>query len=241
MDARAGLALLAVAACGGAAPGPCAPRVLARGTLAYDAVHAGDAVYALELETRFALVVHDAATGAVRASIDLGGSTPDLVALAVTPDRAIAFVGGRDRAVRSIDLARGAVAATWPVGADVTALAADTSHVAIGDATGVVCLRTRAGALLQCVADADDAITALAIDGSTLEVRAGSLVRRYALPSLAATDRVRVSWAPDGPLPFRPGGPIRSVRATPHDTVYAAWVHDLDDPSVVLVPRGCAR
>jgi hypothetical protein len=239
MDARAGLILMTCAACGAAAP-PCA-RVLARGTLAYDAVHAGDAVYALELETRFALVVHDAATGAVRASIDLGPPSPDLVALAVAPARDVAYVGGGDRAVRTIDLARGAVVATWPVGADVTALAADGAHVAIGDATGVVCLRRADGALLQCVSDADAPITSIAIDAGALEVRAGALGWRYALPSLAAADRTRVSWPPEPRPPFRAGGPIRAVRATPSDTVYAAWVHDLDDPSVVLVPRTCAR
>ena len=216
MDARAGVVAL-LAACSAAA-GPCAPRVLARGTLAYDAVHAGDAVYALELETRFALVVHDAATGAVRASIDLGPPSPDLVALAVAPARDVAYVGGRDDAVRAIELARGAVIATWPIGADVTALAADDARVAIGDATGVVCLRTRAGALLQCVSDADAPIAAIQIDGAALDVRAGDRAWRYALPSLAAAGAPPAPAPPPSP-PFRPGGPIRAARATPSDTV----------------------
>ncbi|HTJ42123.1 MAG TPA: hypothetical protein VL463_08505 [Kofleriaceae bacterium] len=229
MDARAGL-IIVVAACGAT---PC-ERVLARGTLAYDAILDGDVVYGLELETQFALVAHDATTGAVRATIALGGASPDLTAMAISGRTA--YVGGRDQQVRAIDLDRANVTTTWPIGADVTALAADGVYVAIGDASGAVCLRRRSdGALLQCLDDGTP-VTALAIDHDTLEV---DHARRYALPSLApAGDAPAHTTAPPQ---VRLGGPIRSVRATPAGTVIAAWVHALDDPSIVLIPHACPR
>jgi hypothetical protein len=219
-----------LAACGGAAATPCAPRVLARGTLAYDAVATADAVIAIELEERFALIVHDATTGAARATIDLGPASQDIVALAIDPSRRTAYVGGKDQQVRAIDLDRGAVIATWPVGADVTSLAATHDYVAIADATGTLCLRGKGGALLQCVADATDG--PIALDGD--RIRTGD--RAYALPSLAVT-RVQDLPAPAMHPAVRFGGAIHAVRPGPDGTAIAAWVHALDDPSVVLVPR----
>jgi hypothetical protein len=242
MDARAGLIALALTGCGAAAP-PCA-RVLARGTLAYDATALAtrDEVVAIELETRFALVVHDAATGAIRGAVDLGGPERDVDVLAIDPRGATAFVGGRDQAVRAIALDRLAVTATWPVGADVTALAATSSWVIVGDATGAVCLRRMSdGALLQCLAAADRRIDDLRLDGADVIVTAGSLAQRYTLPALAAVGRPRVSWTPPFAPPVRLGGAIRAVRATPRGTVVSAWVHTLDDPSIVLIPQACPR
>lgn len=253
-----GLALALVALVAGACAGaparhvtlPADARVLARGSLAY-AARAGDgAIVTIELEERFALVVRDPATGRERQRVDLGPAERDLVALAVAGDRA--WVGGDDRAVRTIDLATGEVVATWPVGADVTALRwLAPGWLAIGDATGVVCLRRLAdAALVQCAVLAAGPIAALD-GGGGLTVVAGAARSTWTVPALAAT-------APAPPLTWRGkpvtidgrtilvggevvatlGERVRSIEVGPAgELIVAAWIARLDDPSVIALPR----
>lgn len=249
MDARASLIAIGLAAA-------CAPkvrrwdcparppvwtaRVLSRGTLAYAAELRGDTVAAIELDTRFALVVHDAASGAERARIDLGPAAPDLDALALSDDAKLAWVGGKDEQVRTIDVATRTVTQTWPIGAPVTALAAiGDDYVAVGDATGALCLRRRDGALLQCVAVADAAIARLSfqpwLEPGTLDAVVGDRLIRYEIPSLQQLD---ATAAPRYALPagvVKLGGAIRDIHPTPSSgLVIAAWIRTLDDPSVVV-------
>ena len=114
MDGRQVILFTAIVACGGVrATSPTLPdgaRVLARGSLAYAAVAAGDAIVTIELEERFALIVRDPDSGRPRRTVDLGAAERDLVALAVHGDTA--WVGGDDRAVRTVDLTSGAVTAS---------------------------------------------------------------------------------------------------------------------------------
>jgi hypothetical protein len=257
MDGRRVALVLLVAACSGrGARGPALPgdaRVLARGSLAYAAVATAGAVVTLELEERFALIVRDPDSGRARTTVDLGAAERDLVALAVHGDTA--WVGGDDHAVRTVDLARGAVTATWPIGAPVTALRwLDGGWLAIGDATGTVCLRRLAdAALLQCATLAADPVSRLSpsADGSGLVVESGSERTAWTLPALARTTAV--------PPPRRwRGGEItvagREVRAGTRvvaslgervrmvevgprgELIIAAWITRLDDPSVIVLP-----
>lgn len=256
MGREQGLALAAVAlvaACGGAPASritlPAGARVLARGSLAYAARAADRAVVTIELEERFALVVRDAETGREQRRVDLGPAERDLVALAVAGDRA--WVGGDDRQVRTIDLASGEVVATWPVGAEVTALRwLAPGWLAIGDATGVVCLRRIAdAALVQCAVLAGAPVTALE-GGGGLTVVAGSARSTWTVPALAATVQApALSWRDravtisgrdvlvGGVLVARLGERIRSIEVGPHgELIIAAWITKLDDPSVIVLP-----
>jgi hypothetical protein len=240
----AAVAVLAAAACGPLpAPHSCPSgagrwdvRVLARGTLAYAAAARPGVVVALELDTRFALIVHDARSGAVRARVDLGPPERDLGALALAGDGRRAWVGGEDQRVRTVDLGARRVTATWPVGATVTALAAvGGAYVAVGDATGVVCLRRPGGALLQCVAAAGGPIARLAAGpGPALAVTAAGRVTRYQVPSLRVLDGGPAPAPPALPPGLHLGGPVRDLHRVPGGVVIAAWVHGLDDPSVVV-------
>jgi len=244
--------IAAAAACGPLPAAPCGPgttgwdvRVLARGTLAYAAAARADVVAAIELDTRFALVVHDARTGAVRARVDLGPPERDLTALAVADDAGRAWVGGEDGRVRTVDLRARRVTATWPVGATVTALASvDGGYVAVGDATGVVCLRRADGALLQCLAAATAPIARIAAASGGLEVTAAGRVTRYQVPSLRVVGEAAAPAPPDLPPDLHLGGAVRDVRRIPNGLLIAAWIHGLDDPSVIVAsrrPATCAR
>lgn len=249
-------AFAALAACrGGGATSPTLPdgaRVLARGSLAYAAVATGDAIVTIELEERFALNVRDPDSGRPRRTVDLGAAERDLVALAVHGDTA--WVGGDDRAVRTIDLASGAVTATWPIGAPVTALRhLDGGWLAIGDATGAVCLRRLAdAALVQCATLAAGPVSRLSpTDGGlVVESSAGSR-SAWTVPALARRAAV------PGPQPWRGGDlsvdgrevragakvvavlgeRVRMVEVGPRgELIIAAWIARLDDPSVVILP-----
>ncbi len=229
---------------------PAGARVLARGSLAYAARAAGDAIVTIELEERFALVVRDPATGRERRRVDLGPAERDLVALAVAGDRA--WVGGDDRAVRTIDLASGEVVATWPVGADVTALRwLAPGWLAIGDATGVVCLRRVAdAALVQCAVLAAGPIAALD-GGGGLTVVAGGARSTWTVPALAATAPAPPpSWrgkpvaidgrrvVVGGEVVAALGERVRSIEVGPEgELIVAAWIARLDDPSVIALPQ----
>ena len=189
MDRRHRLAVLAATltvGCAGRAA-PSTARVIERGTLGYAVAFGDGALCTIELDLRFALVVRDPHSGAVRARHDLGPAERDLPALAVQDGRA--WVGGADHAVRAIALATGAVEATWPIGAAVTALATTAGgDLLVGDATGAVCLRRGAdGALLQCVAVATGPVGALTVVGPAAIAVADDRAVRLALPSLAAS------------------------------------------------------
>ncbi|HUQ03594.1 MAG TPA: hypothetical protein VM261_13945 [Kofleriaceae bacterium] len=247
--------MIALGACGGGGGGagritlPTDARVIARGSLAYAARAGDDAIVTIELEERFALVVRDPATGRERRRVDLGPSERDLVALAVAGDRA--WVGGEDREVRTIDLASGAVLATWPVGADVTALRwLAPGWLAIGDATGVVCLRRLAdAALVQCAALASAPITSLD-GGGGVTVVAGETRSTWTVPALAATRPApALVWRNQvvaiagrevlvgGAVVARLGERVRTVEVGPRgELIIAGWIARLDDPSVIVLP-----
>jgi hypothetical protein len=229
---------------------PPGAQVLARGSLAY-AARAGDgAVVTIELEERFALIVRDPDNGRERVRVDLGPAERDLVALAVAGDRA--WVGGDDQAVRTIDLATGATLATWPIGADVTALRwLAPGWLAIGDATGVVCLRRIAdAALVQCATLADAPVTALD-GGGGLTVVAGATRTTWTVPALASTSTAPPPTWRNKAVTFsgrevlvgetvvaRLGERVRSIEVGPGgELIIAAWIARLDDPSVIRVPR----
>lgn len=256
---RVAVALLVIAGCGGrGARSPALPdgaRVLARGSLAYAAVAGDGAVVTLELEERFALIVRDPDHGRARTTVDLGPAERDLVALAVHGDTA--WVGGDDHAVRTVDLARGAVTATWPIGAPVTALRwLDGGWLAIGDATGTVCLRRLAdAALIQCAALATGPVTRIAApspaEGGGLTVEAGGERTAWTVPALARR--------PAAPAPLRwhgheisvdgravragtrvvasLGERVRMIEVGPRgELIIAGWIARLDDPSVIVLP-----
>lgn len=242
---RLGAVAIALAAAGCAArAAPTSARVIERGTLGYAVAFGDGALCTIELELRFALVVRDPHTGAVRARHDLGPAERDLPALAVAGGRA--WVGGADHAVRAIALTTGAVEATWPIGAAVTALAATAGgDLLVGDATGAVCLRRGAdGALLQCVAVATGPIGALTVAGPAAIAVVDDRAVRLALPSLAASPapvpppRLRGREViVHGAVVARFAGAARAVAVGPDGTVAAVgWVRDLDDASVILVP-----
>lgn len=246
MDRRHRLAVLAATltvGCAGRAA-PSTARVIERGTLGYAVAFGDGALCTIELELRFALVVRDPHSGAARARHDLGPAERDLPALAVVDGQA--WVGGADHTVRAVELTTGAIAATWPVGAAVTALAATADgNLLIGDARGAVCLRRRRdGALLQCVAVAEQPIAALRVDGPAVVVVAGERAARLSLPALvvgsttAAPREVRGREVViDGVVVARFAGAARAVARGPDGTVAAVgWVRDLDDASVILVP-----
>lgn len=249
MDRRAGLALtvaIALAGCGAAAVA--GARVVGRGTLGYAVAYGDDALCTIELELRFALVVRDPVTGAVRARHDLGPAERDLPALAVADG--VAWVGGADRQVRGLDLATGRVVATWPHGADVTALAIAGGHLAIADATGAVCLRRRAdGALLQCAVIADGPLRALALDGATLVASDDGGAVALSVPGLVARARATPpstirgrEVVLDGRVVARFAGPARAVARGPGGRAAAVgWIRELGDPSVVLLAAPVRR
>lgn len=249
MDRRHRLAVLAATlavGCAGRAA-PSTARVIERGTLGYAVAFGDGALCTIELDLRFALVVRDPRTGAARARHDLGPAERDLPALAVVDGQA--WVGGADHAVRAVGLATGAIAATWPIGAAVTALAATADgNLLIGDATGAVCLRRRRdGALLQCVAVADRPIAALRVDGPAAIAVTDQGAVRLSLPALVVGATTAPSPAPlavrgrevvrDGVVVARFAGPARAAARGPDGAVAAVgWVRDLDDASVILVP-----
>ena len=154
--------------------------------------------------------------------------------------------------MRTVDLERGVVISTWPVGADVTALRwLDGGWLAIGDATGVVCLRRLAdAALVQCAALADGPVTALQ-GGGGLTVVAGATRTTWTVPALAPTASPAgpPTWGgaevvidgrevrAGGAVVARFGERVRTVEVGPQgELIIAAWIARLDDPSVVTVP-----
>ncbi len=270
MDRRARLSVVAAAAaawtsaCG--APSPVAPAgaqvtVVARGTLGYAVAFAGTRLVSVELGERFELVIRDGARDGGR-RVDLGPPERDWVALAARGDRA--WVGGDGGEVAAVDVGAAAITARWPVGAPVTALAATDTLVAIGDATGVVCVRRADdGALLQCLAAHAQAIDALAVvDGALVSRGEGEAARAWTLPALAAApapapaaadaDAIAPRWrgraiAIDGRAVdvvdaagrrrvVAMAGAVRAVAVSPDDRLaVAAWIDALDQPSIVLV------
>lgn len=232
--------------CGGAAP-RADVRVVARGSLAYAVAFCGERLVSIELVERFAVVVRDADSLREAARIDLGPPERDWPALACDARRA--WVGGDAGTVAIVDLAAGAIVGTWPVGAPVTGLAVDGERIAIGDGSGVLCLRRADdGALLQCVVAQ---VGAVDVEGTT-----GGLVTRapdgdgqvWSTPALA-----RVGPAPTPALRVtgrsvdrrrgeawervvRMAGAVQGVAVSPSGAVaVAAWIGALDDASVVLV------
>jgi hypothetical protein len=227
--------------------------VVARGTLAYGVGFAGDRLVTVELGERFELLVRDLPAAAPRA-LDLGAPERDWPALACTADRA--FVGGDTGDVVVVDVSADAAPrelARWPVGAPVTALAALDGLVAIGDATGVVCLRRiDDGALLQCVVAHDGPITALELHDGALVTRAADSAHVWQIPSLAGpsgADASGIAWGARqvrvdgrrviddaGRTVVEMAGPVRAVAVSQSGKLaIAAWISALDQPSVVLV------
>ncbi len=239
---------LALSACAGAAStGPRLPAgatVLARGSLAYAVGFTeDDRVVSIELEERFALVVRSR-TGRELGRHDLGPAERDLVALAIVGDTA--WVGGDDQRVRAIALADGRLLATWPIGADVTALAANAEHVLVGEATGALCLRRPDGGLLHCVQLGDRPITEIALaPGHELLVVGGDRRHGLRLPGLTIVPppplarfilRGRQVWR-DGAVLVELAGPIRAVAVDDRGVLaIAGWIRALGDPSVILLP-----
>jgi hypothetical protein len=248
MDRLQGIALLLLCACGGR-PAPTHAKklrvqVVSRGTLGYAVELAGDRVVTVELGERFELVVRDTPSAKPRA-LDLGPAETDWVALAAAGDRA--WVGGDTGEVIAVDVARLAEEARWPIGAPVTALAASGDHVAIGDATGVLCLRRADdGALLQCVVAHDGAIAELDVIGDSLITGdATGSTAAWSVPSLAVAeagaaspfvvDGKRVLDARGG-LVVEMGGAVQDFAVSPTGQLaVAAWITSLDQASVVLV------
>jgi len=247
----AGLAAIALAACGG----PPAPRravgtdvrVLARGSLGYAVAFAGERPVSLELGEAFELVVRDEA-GAERGRVALGPAERDWTVLAAAGDRA--WAAGEAGEVVAVDLASATVAARWPVGAPVTALAASDELVAIGDVEGALCVRRADdGALLQCLAAHDGAIDRLVLAGDVVTSVGDDATRGWRLPDLrevapgdegsplritgARVDRVDA----DGPhLVVEMSGAVQDVARSPSGRIaVAAWITKLDQPSIVVV------
>jgi len=187
---RSAAAALALAAC---ATGP---KILARGTLAYDVAAGGPLVATIELDTAFRLVLR--ASGTTR-SVELGPPDRDFVHLAVDGAGTEIAVAGLDGTVRLFG-ADGTERDRWRLDAAATAVAlsADGRYLIHGAASGVLCLRrAEDGALLQCVVAHDGRVTGLAIDGDVL-VSTGADGRAivWSLPSL----RVVASHAAGAPI-----------------------------------------
>jgi WD40 repeat protein len=216
----------------------------ARGVLAYAAEldREESMLVTVELAVSFELVVRDLdAEGRARerARVQLGDSTYDVEDLVVDAAAGEAWVASLEGTVRAVDLSRGAVTETWPLGDAATAVAvAPGTYVATGTATGVICLRRRSdAALLQCVAAHDDRVSALAIgpgDGGPMLVSASwdGSVKLWSVPTLALLGEHRgagsanaVALAPDGgqvaigrsqrPPRRGPGSPSEDQRRSP--------------------------
>jgi hypothetical protein len=227
-------------------------QVVARGTLAYAVGYAGDRLVTVELVERFGLEIRDPGDATPR-MLDLGPAERDWAALACAGDRA--WVGGDGGEVVVVDVAQGRELERWPIGAPVTALAVAGDLIAIGDATGVLCLRRADdGALLQCVVAHDGPIAGLALDGGALVSRGADGAHAWQVPSLTGPTpgvALGLSWGDrrvvvDGPrvrdaggaLVVEMSGPVRGLAVSPSgDLAVAAWIHALDQPSVVLVRR----
>lgn len=247
----AAIVAVALAACAG---GPRA-RVVARGTLAYAVAAAGPDLVSLELDERFALLVRSPDSDRPRLRVDLGPPEVDWSALAATA--AVAYAGGIGGEVRRVDLATGQVTARWPVGAAVTALATADDLLAVGDATGALCLRRLPdGALLHCVLAADGPITGIAITGGELITAGAGSATAWRLPSLTRSGATRWRlpvWAGgdvvvrgrtvailDGEGKPRTvatlAGAVRSVAILSGSRLaIAAWVERLDNPSIIVL------
>ena len=244
MDRRPRLAVIALAVAGCATAGSAAGgRVVERGTLGYAVAFGDGALCTVELGLRFELVVRDPATGAARARHDLGPAERDLPALAIADGAA--WVGGADQQVRAVALTTGAVTATWPIGAPVTAVAATADGLlAVADAAGAVCLRRRVdGALLQCLALPRPARALIAAGAELLAVDERGATRLtvpalVARPTAAPAPTVRGHDAVlDGRVVARFAGPAGAVARAADGTIAAlGWVRALGDPSVILVP-----
>jgi hypothetical protein len=252
VDRRAGLIVLAVAACGPSSPRHpkgSAIQVVARGTLAYGVELAGDRLVTVELTERFELIVRSRDGDRESARLDLGPAEHDWPALAAAGDRA--WVGGDTGVVIAYDLAAGAELARWPIGAPVTALAVAGDHVAIGDAAGVVCLRRAAdGALVQCVVADDGPVETVAAAGDRLVSSGAGPARGWSVPSLASRPATPVPLVWRGQVVTASGrrvlaggdpivwmhGAVRDLAVGDDGTLaVAAWVGSLDHASVILV------
>jgi hypothetical protein len=248
--AVAGIAV-ALAAC---AAGPRA-QVVARGTLAYAVAAAGPDLVSIELDERFALLVRSPDVPEPRLRVDLGPPEADWSALAAAG--ASAYAGGVGGEVRRVDLATGQITARWPVGAAVTALATADDLLAVGDATGALCLRRLPdGALLHCVLAADGPITGVAITGRELITASAGSATAWRLPSLTRSGATRWRlpvWA-GGDVVVRGrtvavldgngkprtvatlDGAVRSVAILSGSRLaIAGWVTRLDNPSIIVL------
>ena len=189
-------------------------RVVERGALAYQATMVGTRMLAsVELGLRFELVVRriDGSATQELGRIDLGPPDWDTTGLAAAAVGPIVWVSSRDGTVRAIDVSTLEISRAWPIGAAVTAIAVgrDGERLAYGTSSGVLCLRrTRDGALLQCIHQGDDEITALAFGESSLaSATAAGAITFWSLPAL----RVRSTTEVDGPvsaLAFGIGGAL---------------------------------
>jgi len=199
-----------------AATGMRLARDISRGVLAYAAAldSRGSRLVTVELALSFELVVRDLddrGRARERARVRLGPPGYDVHDLALAASAGEAWVASTEGTVRAIDLERGAVTETWPLGDPATAVAAADHYVATGTETGVVCLRRREdAALLQCVAAHTARVSALDFGGERGNSVLASAswdgsVKLWALPSLALLAERRtagsandVAVAPDG-------------------------------------------
>jgi hypothetical protein len=245
------LLVVLVAAC--ARPRPDAPRVLARGSLAYAAGWADDGtLWTVELTERFELVARGGPDLRERGRIDVGAATVDVLALASAGDHV--YLGRADGWIEDRASADGAVRARWPQGAAVTALAVIGPYLVVADASDAVCVRRRAdGALLQCRAElrrGPGAVVLGRYDRATVELRHARDRRALRVPAL--TDAPTGSGDPASRLHARavtlarPGGGSRTYHFAGKATavvvgrrgvVATGWIRRLDDPSVVWWPR----
>jgi len=251
MDRRAGLIVLALAACGAPSPrrGAAPVSVVARGTLGYAVAFAGDRLVTVELGERFELIVRDGEGRRELGRLDLGAPERDWPALACDGDRCWVGGDGGEVAVVALGAAAPAIVARWPIGAPVTGLAHAGGHVAIGDAGGALCLRRAGdGALLQCVVAHAGPIASVGSDRDGVVTRdAAGDARGWTVPALAerppGADQVRMTGrrverrAGDGwELVVEMAGTVQRVATSPQgDLAVAAWIGALDQASVVLV------
>lgn len=164
----------------------------AHGTLVYR-VHLGaQSAMSVELASDFELVVRDRHSGRERQRIVLGSADYDITALSVSRDESRVYVASKAGWVREYRL-DGSTSpenySEWRLGSAVHALALsdDESLLALGTATGVLCVRRLSdGAQLQCALAGKGVIGALDFAGDSLASGSwqGDLVI-WSVPSLA--------------------------------------------------------
>ncbi len=186
------------------------PETRSKDTLAYRVAFAGPHLVSVELTTRVALVIQDREAKSAQARrVDLGVADFDVLALETTGDGKRAFVASAAGWVRAYQLDTGDLLSEWHMGSEATALAVsdDDAYLAIGTATGVLCLRRlRDAAQLQCVAAHSSRVAALDVHNHSLVSGDWSgTSARWALPSLREVTRLEgdgfisdVAISPDG-------------------------------------------